>query len=79
MFQYERVLNPNRTISVQLGHVTLPELLTRFENVQKISDAEQFGYNVTVDYRFYLGKENKYNAHVVFILPRLLLSTILKM
>ena len=70
LFQYERVLNPNRTISVQLGHVTLPELLTRFENVQKISDAEQFGYNVTVDYRFYLAKENKYNApRGVYIAP----------
>ncbi|MCH6232610.1 hypothetical protein [Cognataquiflexum rubidum] len=70
LFQYERVLNPNRSLSVQVGHITLPELLTRFENVQKISNAEQFGYNVTVDYRFYLAKENKYNApRGVYIAP----------
>lgn len=70
LFQYERVLNPNRSVSIQVGHITLPELLTRFENIQKISDAEQFGYNVTVDYRFYLAKENKYNApRGVYIAP----------
>jgi hypothetical protein len=70
LFQYERVLNPNRSLSVQVGHITLPELLTRFENIQKIADAEQFGYNVTIDYRFYLAKENKYNApRGVYIAP----------
>jgi hypothetical protein len=70
LFQYERVLNPNRSVSVQAGHITLPELLTRFENIQKISNAEQFGYNVTIDYRFYLAKENKYNApRGVYIAP----------
>lgn len=70
LFQYERVINPHRSISVQLGHITLPELLKNFENVQKISNAEQYGYNVTVDYRFYLAKENKYNApHGVYIAP----------
>ncbi|MCH6201908.1 hypothetical protein MMU07_20180 [Aquiflexum sp. LQ15W] len=62
LFQYERILNPNRSFSVQVGHMTLPELLTRFENIQKISNAEQFGYNVTVDYRFYLAKKNKHSA-----------------
>ncbi|MCL6260668.1 hypothetical protein M3O96_16305 [Aquiflexum sp. TKW24L] len=70
LFQYERVLNPNRSVSVQVGRITLPELLKRFENVQKISNAEQFGYNVTFDYRFYLAKENKYNApRGVYIAP----------
>jgi hypothetical protein len=62
LFQYERVLNPNRTVSIQFGHITLPELLARFDNVQNISDAEKSGYNLTVDYRFYLEKENRHNA-----------------
>lgn len=70
LFQYERVLNPNRSLSVQVGHITLPELLGRFENIQKISDEEKVGYNVTIDYRFYLAKENKYNApRGVYIAP----------
>lgn len=55
-------LHPNRSISVLLGHVTLPKFLARFGNGQKISDTEKWGYNVTVDYRFYPAKENKYNA-----------------
>jgi hypothetical protein len=70
LFQYERVLNNHRSISLQVGHVALPELLTKFENIQKIADAEQTGFNVTVDYRFYLAKENKYSApRGVYIAP----------
>ena len=69
MFQYEGVINPHRIIAIQLGHITLPELLKGIEN-EKITDTEKYGYNVTIDYRFYLAKENKYNAPCgVYITP----------
>jgi hypothetical protein len=70
LFQYERVLNPNRSISAQVGHITLPQFLSNLDNVQKISDTEKVGFNATIDYRFYLAKENKYNSpHGVYIAP----------
>ncbi len=63
------MINPHRTIAIQLGHITLPELLKGIEN-EKIADTEKYGYNVTIDYRFYLAKENKYNAPCgVYITP----------
>jgi hypothetical protein len=68
---YERVLSPRQSISVNFGRASLPKLVSistdSFE-VQK--DQKRSGVNFSVDYRFYLAKENKYRApHGLYIGP----------
>lgn len=63
VFGYERVIKPNQSISVNFGGVKLPTLISIITDsftLQK--DNKSNGYNFSVDYRFYLGKENKYMA-----------------
>ena len=71
VFGYERVIKPNQSISVNIGGVKLPKFIginTDSFSLQK--DNKSNGYNVSVDYRFYLGKENKYMApHGAYIGP----------
>jgi hypothetical protein len=60
---YERVLSPRRSISVNFGRASMPklsEIITDSFDLRK--DNRRTGYNVSVDYRFYLVKENKYAA-----------------
>jgi hypothetical protein len=60
---YERVLSPRRSISVNFGRASMPklsEIITDSFDLRK--DNRRTGYNVSVDYRFYLAKENKYAA-----------------
>jgi uncharacterized protein DUF3575 len=60
---YERVLSPRRSISVNFGKASMPKLIeisTDSFNVKK--DKKRTGYNISVDYRFYLAKENKFTA-----------------
>ena len=61
VFGYERVIKPNQTISVNVGGVKLPKLISiNTDSFSLQKDNKSNGYNVSVDYRFYLGKENKY-------------------
>lgn len=63
VFGFERVLAPNRSISVNLGRACLPKLVSiSTDSFQVNKDAERKGQNISIDYRFYLGKENKYSA-----------------
>jgi len=63
VFGYERVIKPNQTISVNIGGVKLPKLVTiNTDSFSLQKDSKSNGVNVSVDYRFYLGKENKYTA-----------------
>lgn len=63
VFGFERVLAPNRSISVNLGRASLPKLVSiSTDSFQVNKDAERKGQNISIDYRFYLGKENKYSA-----------------
>ena len=61
---YERVLKPNRTFSVNVGTISLPRFTDKSGNdtVQLLSGSGNKGFHVSVDYRFYLSKENKYEA-----------------
>ncbi len=60
---YERLLKPNRSISINAGSTALPKLVNlSFDSLQVKTDAKNTGFNFSVDYRFYLGKLNKYNA-----------------
>src|SRR5689334_16911247 len=61
VFGYERVIKPNQSISVNVGGVSLPKLISvNTDSFSLQKDNKSNGFNVSVDYRFYLGKENKY-------------------
>ena len=63
VFGYERVIKKNQTISVNIGGVKLPTLITiNTDSFSLNRDRKTGGMNASVDYRFYLGKENKYPA-----------------
>ncbi|HEV9036078.1 MAG TPA: DUF3575 domain-containing protein, partial [Puia sp.] len=61
VFGYERVLGPHQSMSVNIGPASLPRLLSIETDSFSVSkDTKRKGFNVSVDYRFYLAKENKY-------------------
>jgi hypothetical protein len=63
VFGYERVIKPNQSISVNFGGVKLPKLISvNTDSFSLQKDTKSNGYNFSIDYRFYLGKENKYMA-----------------
>lgn len=63
IFGYERSLRPNRSISVNFGTTALPRLANFATEDYKITrDMKNRGYNFSADFRFYLGKLNKYAA-----------------
>ena len=68
---YERVLSPRKSVSINFGSAALPKLasiVTDSFKTEKSGDRK--GYNFSIDYRFYLGKENKFNApHGLYIGP----------
>lgn len=60
---YERVIRPNQSISMNIGATALPKLVSIItDSFQLKSDIKNRGMNFSVDYRFYLQKENKYMA-----------------
>jgi hypothetical protein len=63
VFGYERVIKNNQSISVNVGGVSLPKLISiNTDSFSLQKDKKSNGYNVSIDYRFYLGKENKHMA-----------------
>ena len=61
---YERVLSPNRSFSVDIGSMSLPSFGSGSVNdsVKLLPNANEKGFHISADYRFYLSKENKYPA-----------------
>jgi len=68
---YERVILPRQSISVNIGRASLPKLISiSTDSFEVHKDKKSSGFNLSVDYRFYLAKENKYPApHGVYIGP----------
>jgi len=68
---YERVVKKNQSFSINVGQASLPKLIsitTDSFNVEK--DKKSTGFNFSVDYRFYLAKENRHVApHGLYIGP----------
>ena len=63
IFGYERILNNRRSFSVNFGQASFPSLsLVSSDSLKANSTKKQKGFNFSVDYRFYLSAENKYNA-----------------
>lgn len=61
LFEYERVLKNNHTISVQAGYEEAP-FTALLDSTRLEKDIKKSGWSVTADYRFYLKKENKHAA-----------------
>src|SRR5438874_11135312 len=58
---YERIINKNQSISINVGGAKLPKLASiNTDSFHLGKDAENKGYNISIDYLFYLRKENKY-------------------
>lgn len=63
IFGYERVLNKNRTFSINVGQAGLPEFkLFSLDSLRSLGSTSESGLNVSVDFRFYLSNQNRNNA-----------------
>jgi hypothetical protein len=71
VFGYERVINRKQSISMNVGRATLPKLVAIITDSFSLNkDAKNTGKNFSIDYRFYLAKENKYlPPHGLYIGP----------
>lgn len=73
VFGYERVLKANRSFSINFGKAALlraGRADVKTDSFTFNDDVKNTGFKISADYRFYLSKENKYNApHGVYIGP----------
>jgi hypothetical protein len=72
MFGYERTIGKHQSFSVNIGRFSMPRLISiNTDSIRDITKSiKSSGFHLSVDYRFYLAKENKYNApHGVYIGP----------
>jgi len=60
---YERILSPHRSISINGGSIALPKLISiETDSFSLNKKGTNNGANLSLDYRFYLSKLNKYPA-----------------
>src|SRR5690242_68605 len=60
---YERVISPRKSVSINFGTAALPKLVSiQTDSFQTKKEGDRKGFNLSIDYRFYLAKENKFNA-----------------
>lgn len=63
VFGYEFLVNKRQSVSFNFGSTGFPSLnLIGSDSLSSKSNVSNKGYNFSVDYRFYLAKENKYIA-----------------
>ncbi|MHA4843811.1 hypothetical protein ACX0G7_06605 [Flavitalea antarctica] len=63
IFGYERLINNRQSFSVNVGRASFPTLnLISTDSLRANSNEEEKGFNLSFDYRFYLSRENKYEA-----------------
>ena len=71
IFGYERVMKNNRSFTINIGQSSFPRL--RFKDSDSLRtkpNVKENGFHISADYRFYLPKQNKYDApRGVFIGP----------
>jgi hypothetical protein len=70
-FTYERVTRPDQTFCVTVGYQQFPKFLSLGSGIETTDDSKKrTGFKIGGEYRFYLKKENKYQApHGVYIGP----------
>jgi hypothetical protein len=68
---YERVLSHNKSIDIFGGYNLFPlDFTLNFPGVEFQHSSSRTGYSIGGEFRFYLSKENKYDApHGVFLAP----------
>ena len=60
---YERRIKPYQSISFNVGRASLPKMIRlELDSVSVEKDQSRSGFNASVDYRFYLARENKHEA-----------------
>jgi len=60
---YERIINHSQTISLNVGYLEKPPLTDRYGNVIfNFDKSDRGGFDIALDYRFYLTKRNKLKA-----------------
>lgn len=60
---YERVIRPSQSLSLNVGTTAFPKLVSIItDSFELKSDIENKGVNISLDYRFYLQRENKFRA-----------------
>jgi len=71
LFNYERVIRKNQTITLFGGYIELPlSLDLHLADAKLDKTKDNSGYSIGADYRFYLPKENRNNApHGVYLAP----------
>jgi len=63
IFGYERILKHNRSFSINIGQAALPNFENGFsDEFRSKTVLSQGGFHISGDYRWYLGKINKYSA-----------------
>src|SRR5688572_15777181 len=63
IFGYERLMNNRQSFSVNLGQASFPSLnIISTDSLSAHTNAAEKGFNFSFDYRFYLPKQNKYDA-----------------
>ena len=63
VFGYERVLNNRRSFSVNIGQASFPDLkIIDADSIRANSILGENGFHISGDYRFYLSRENKFQA-----------------
>ncbi len=61
IFGYERVLNERQSFSLNIGYMEFPKLLPGFiDSLVNYNYTRNSGFNLAVDYRFYLQERNKF-------------------
>ena len=78
MFGYERVIAPRQSLSLNFGKASLPKIVSiTNDSFALAADRKNTGVNVSMDYRFYLAKENKHRIpHGLYIGPYVAYSTV---
>ncbi len=71
VFGYERLIGHRQSISVNFGKASMPKIVSlATDSFSTSKDLKRTGFNFSVDYRFYLARENKYSApHGFYIGP----------
>ena len=63
VFGYERVINDYQTVSVGMGRFSFPKFsLIDRDSIKMDRNYTDKGFNFSLDYRFYLQKENRHKA-----------------
>ena len=70
LFGFERVIKPHQSINISGGYIEFPISLKLPEALALREQRKKTGYNITLDWRFYLASENKDPApHGIYVAP----------